>query len=73
MQDSVKSGVTDIFKALVKEPLQQEIAESLQLLQQGYSFSQSVSSRWFPQQAQQMLLVGEKERLSRADVATYRR
>ncbi len=43
-----------------EEPLQQEIAESLQLLQQGYSFSQSVSSRWFPQQAQQMLLVGEK-------------
>ncbi|KAE9527094.1 type II secretion system F family protein [Testudinibacter aquarius] len=40
--------------------LQQEISQSLQLLQQGYAFSQSVSSRWFPQQAQQMLLVGEK-------------
>ncbi|MGR3808789.1 type II secretion system F family protein [Pasteurella testudinis] len=40
--------------------MQQEISQSLQLLQQGYAFSQSVSSRWFPQQAQQMLLVGEK-------------
>lgn len=43
-----------------KPALQQEIAHSLQLLQQGYAFSQSVSSRWMPQQAQQMLVVGEK-------------
>ncbi|MGR6981913.1 type II secretion system F family protein [Testudinibacter sp. P27/CKL/0425] len=43
-----------------KTALQQEITHSLQLLQQGYAFSQSVSSRWMPQQAQQMLVVGEK-------------
>lgn len=40
--------------------LQQDIAQSLQLLQRGYRFSQSVSSRWFPQQAQQMLIIGEQ-------------
>ncbi|KGQ69882.1 hypothetical protein OA57_09630 [Chelonobacter oris] len=43
-----------------KSGLQREIESSLQLLQQGYRFSQSVGSDWFPQAAQQMLAVGEK-------------
>lgn len=36
------------------------MSNSLQLLQQGYPFSHSISSRWFPQQAQQMIRIGEQ-------------
>ncbi|AWX13889.1 type II secretion system protein F [Mergibacter septicus] len=41
-------------------PLDAEIERCLQGLEQGYSFSQSLSYNLFPQQAKQMLALGEK-------------
>lgn len=49
-------------KATAKQDnvLMQELKQIQQKVQQGYPFSQSLTSRLFPQQAQQMLKIGEQ-------------